>query len=244
LYTFAASETELVIEIPVYETTTSDQGVSVERAHIFVVASGSSLAVSELYVFANAGDRTYIGKDELQGRRPTSSFLLPEQSYDLKLDDGSLGGRFLATESGFVDTEPHWPGTTQVLFSYSVGCGAGGCDLGRIVLHPIAFLNVLIADTGVQVESKDLTFEGRGEAEGQTYVNYAGRNFAPGDRLDFTIVLGQPDWVQAASATRRSTALPWIFLGAMITSLVLIYPYWQRRVQAAAIEEYKRSKRP
>ena len=241
LLTFETGQSELAIELAVYETTIDDKSISVERAHIFVVASGSGIAVSELYVFANSGDRTYLGKEELQGRRATSSFLLPQQSYNLALDDGALRGRFLSTEGGFVDTEPHWPGTTQVMFSYSLDCGADGCDLSRVVLHPIANLNVLIADSGVWVDSKTLTFEGRGEAEGQTYLNYVGRNLASGDRLDFAVGLGPAGPVQTVSARSSSTYLPWIILGGVPSGLVLVYPFWRRRVRAAAIEEYKSS---
>ena len=243
LLTFEPGEVELVTEITIYETTTDDQSISVERAHIFVTVSGPGLAVTELYVFANSGDRTYIGEEEVQGRRPTSSFLLPQEGYNLALDDGALGGRFLSIEGGFADTEPHWPGTTQVMFSYSVDCGADGCDLSRKMHHPISNLNVLIADSGVRVESKSLVFEGKREAEGQSYLNYVGRNLASGERLDFSVYLGQGVSAQAASSKSGSTGLPWIVLGGVVTGLALVYPFWRQRVRAAAIEEYKESKK-
>ena len=53
-----------------------------------------------MYVFDNPTDRTYVGKDEIDGRRWTSRYLLPRAARDLALDDGTLGGRFFLAEDG------------------------------------------------------------------------------------------------------------------------------------------------
>ena len=55
-------------------------GIQVERAHLFVSVSGASASVSELYVFANQTDRTYIGSEIQDGIRDVSRFLLPASS--------------------------------------------------------------------------------------------------------------------------------------------------------------------
>jgi hypothetical protein len=239
MLTFEPGQAELEADIQVYEATEEGGQISAERAHIFVTASEDSLLVTELYVFANPTDRTYIGKEEVEGRRWTSRFVLPEGSYNLSFEDGSLGARFLATEKGFVDTEPQWPGTTSVLFQYALDCNRGECNLDRELVHPISNLNVLIPDTGAQLEAKALTLQGRMEAQGQSYLNYAGSDLKPGEQLDLRLHLSQAG-APAAAPRGRSTspqALPWIILVSVLAVLALAYPFWRRRIEAAARDQ-------
>lgn len=236
MLSFEPDQSELTPEIVVYETSTANDAISVGRAHIFVDASETSLSVTELYVFVNPTDRTYTGSQEVEGRRWTSRFVLPQGSRDLTLSDGALGARFLSTEDGFVDTEPQWPGSTSVLFNYTVDCPAGNCDLARQITHPVTDLNVLVAESGVQVESDALTLEGTQQAEGQSYLNYVAHDLVPGQRLDLSVRL-VPDAPAVATTSRGDTqVLPWIILGTVIAALVLVYPFWRQRVQASARE--------
>jgi len=235
---FEPGQSELSTEILVYEATTDVRTVRAERAHIFVTLSDMGLGVTELYVFSNTTDRTYVGAQEIDGRRWTTRFLLPKDGFDLSFDDGTLGGRFLSTpEGGFVDTEPHWPGTTSVLFSYDLACLGGNCNLSRELLYPISNLNVLIPDTGAVVDSAQLTLAGTQEAQGGSFLNYAGLNLASGQELDLRVRL--PGAVSQPAATRggQASALPWIILGSVLVGLVLVYPFWRRRVEAAAREK-------
>jgi hypothetical protein len=239
---FELGESELVTEMPVYETTTDDEDIFVERAHALIDVSGgelgqpASLLVTELHVFFNPGDRTFVGREEVQGRRAVSRFLLPQDSYDWTFDDGTLGGRFLATDGGFVDTEPLWPGTTSVMFRYTLDCRASDCSLVKDVTHPISNLNLLIPDTGVRVESSQLAFAGKVDAEGQDHLNYVGRDLAPGERLELNVRLDQTGLAPLASPRGSSSALPWIILGGVLTALVLVYPFWRQHVRASAQE--------
>ncbi len=234
LVSFEAGQSEMVLDISVYEATTDDSQIRVGRAHLFVTASDETLSVSELYVFQNAGDRTYVGQESVQGRRWTAKFMLPAESRDLTPDDGSLGGRFLPIDGGFVDTEPQWPGSTSVLFSYVLECPRGRCDLSRVVMHAISDLNVLVADTGAAVESKTLAFDGKREAQGQSYLNYVGRDLTRGGALDLALLLPGATPAGAVSAQGGVQALPWIILGSIVAVIPLIYPFWRRRIEAAA----------
>jgi len=230
---FESGQNEIPAELLVYEPTTSDDGIGVDRAHLFAAISGDALSVTELFVFANPGDRTYIGKGQIQGRRWTSQFLLPKGSHDLIFTDGSLGGRFLKVPDGFVDTEPLWPGRTSVMFSYVLDCKAGDCNLTREMLYPISVLNLLIADTGVRVESDRLTYEGKVTAQGQDYLNYTARNLAVGEHFN---VRFQPSGVTPsvrAISGRNRLSLPWIaiVIGAVIAVVVLGYPFWRQRTR-------------
>ena len=240
---FAAGQDEIATEIAVYETTDSAERIGIERAHILITPSdrdreaSAGLSVAEFYVFANPTDRTYVGTQEMEGRRWVSRFSLPPGSHDLAFDDGAPGGRFLAVEGGFVDTGPLWPGSTRVLFSYVLDCPAGDCDLSRQILYPIANLNVLLPDAGMQVAGSQLTLEGRREAQGQRYLNYAGHDLAPGGMLDLHVRLSPVPSLLAPSSLGDARALLWIILGSLAAALVLAYPFWQqRRISQAAAQ--------
>jgi hypothetical protein len=234
MLSFQTGQSELAVEVAVYETTTDDSDIYIERAHLLVAVTDVGLEVTELYVFGNLTDRTYVGMDDIGGRLWTSRFVLPLGSSDLALDDGTLGGRFLATEDGFVDTEPHWPGSTRVLFSYVMACPSGTCDLARELVHPISDLNMLIADAGVTVDSKQLVFQGKRDAQGQPYLNYVASDLASGKVLDLRVRLPGAASTGMLSPRKGTQALPWIILGAVLTGLVLIYPFWRKRIEAAA----------
>jgi hypothetical protein len=238
ILSFEAGQSDLSTEVLVYEATTDAREVEAERAHIFVTLSDTGLSVTELYVFSNSTDRTYVGAEEIDGRRWTSRFILPQDSHDLTLDDGTLGSRFLLAPGGFVDTEPHWPGTTSVLYSYTLDCRAGDCSLARELTHPISTLNLLIPDTGSTVASAQLVFEGKREAQGNPYMNYVGRNLASGQELDLRVRLpgaaSQSIPSQRSQGGGQTSTLPWIILGAVLAALALVYPFWRRRIEAAA----------
>jgi hypothetical protein len=242
LLSFEPGQDAVSVELLVYATTTDDAQVGVERAHLFLTLSEGGVEATELYVFVNTGDRTYVGTEEVDGRLWTSQFTLPEGGHDLVFDDGSLGGRFLPTESGFVDTEPQWPGSTSVMFHYALDCERGECDLSREIEHPIANLNVLVPEAAVQVQSAQLTFEGRRDAQGAAYLNYVGRDLAPGQRLDLRLRLEEAGPAPAVSQSRGTQSLPWIILGAVLVGLALIYPFWRRRIESAAREATGRGK--
>ena len=35
----------------------------------------------------------------------------------------------------------------------------------------------------------------------------------------------------------RTSALPWIILGTVVAALALVYPFWRRRIEAAARQD-------
>jgi hypothetical protein len=222
------------IDILVYEVTTDDPGIVAERAHMFVTILETGLSVTELYVFANSTVRTFVGTDTIDGRRWTSRFILPEGSHDMVFDDGAVGGRFLRAPGGFVDTEPHWPGTTSVLFSYDLDCRQGDCDLGRELTHAITNLNVLIPDTSVVVVSGQLALEGKHQAQDNVYMNYVGHDLTAGQELDLRVRLPGAAPLVSRSERGGTSALPWIVLGTAVGVLALVYPFWRRRVESAA----------
>jgi len=227
-----------------YQVRVSYQGVVYSSGLLTFEQGQTELAVDVIvYETFNPDDRTYVGTQEMEGRQPVSRFQLPRSAHDLTFEDGTLGGRFLTTEDGFADTEPLWPGSTSVLFSYVVDCPGGICDLSREIVYPIANLNVLLADAGSRIESERLVLEGRRGAEGTSYLNYVGHDLSAGETLQLRIVSSRAAPSSAAAPTGRGPALPWIILGAVLAAQAIAYPFWRERVRAKALANARESEK-
>lgn len=234
---FDAGQTEITVELTVYETTQERDGIRADRAHLLIGIDGTTLTVTELYVVTNPADRTYVGTEELDGRRWTSRFYLPAGAHTLTFDDGTLGGRFLAMEGGFVDAEPLWPGRTNIMFSYRLDCPTGRCDLSRKTTYDLTNLNVLIPSGRATLVSDQLLLEGTVGSQQEEYQNFVSRNIPAGERLDIRVRLAGATF--SGSASPSASRLPWFLLGGVLAALVVLYPFWRQRVRAAAWAEFQ-----
>lgn len=234
---FEADQTEITVEITVYETTRERDGIRADRAHLLIGVDGTTLTVTELYVIINPGDRTYVGTEELEGRRWTSRFYLPTGAHTLTFDDGTLGGRFLAMAGGFVDAEPLWPGRTNIMFSYRIDCATGRCDLSREITYDITNLNVLIPSGRATIVSDQLLLEGTVGSQQEEYQNLVARNIPAGERLDIRVRLAGTAF--SGSTSPSASRLPWYLLGGVLAALAVLYPFWRQRVRAAAWAEFQ-----
>lgn len=241
LLTFSAGETTLSVPIQVYDSIESDEVVSIERAHIFVDFRDGGLAVGEMYIFSNSSDRIYIGAEAVaEGKRATLRLSLPAGATGLAVEGGELGQRFFETENGFVDTWSLPPGQAsgRLMFSYALPYDPSGYDLVRDILYPLKAINVLVADVGVDVASKQLTLEGSRGMQGQSYLNLTAQDLGKGERLvvHFSGSPGQPmKGGEAVPAQTPQASKPplwsWVALGLVVLALgfVLGYPLFRRQ---------------
>ena len=230
-------ETTLGAAIEVYEITEGpdEAAIRVERMHVFVDFEDGVMSVGELHIFANTGDRTFVGvKDPELGQRVTLRFALPEGATDLRFQMGGGGDRHPVTEYGFADTQAVRPGTSQqVLYGYTLRYGeADTFDFVKPLLYPTANLNVLVPRVGLDVTSDQVELNEIRTVEGQAYLNLNGRNLAAGDELSVHFE-GLQDIVHQATATgatQNEFDPKWIALGLAALALVggIIYPSLRR----------------
>jgi hypothetical protein len=253
LLTFSEGETILSVPIQVYESTESDEVVSIERAHIFVEFEKDKLLLGEMYIFSNSSDRIYIGVEEVaEGQRGTLSLFLPTGAQGLTFEDGELGQRFFETDRGFVDTWPLPPGQAsgQLIFSYFLPYDPSGYDLTREIPYPLKAINVLVAEVGVDVTSDQLTLEGSRGMQGQSYLNLSGQNLNKGERITLHFsgspgerVLEGGEAVPAQPLQPGDQSLlRWVALGLVVLAVgfALGYPLLRRQskeANEAAVEE-------
>ena len=233
---FESGQTEIQADILIYETTTSDEAISLARIHFVVTAADGALEVSEVQSFSNSGDRTYIGAEPAAGaQRTTVRFAAPAGAQDLQLDDETSHGRFIQAADGFADTLPVIPGqgTLQVVFSYYLPYNPASTLLTTTFLYPARVVNVFVSDTGVEMSSSQMMLMGQMGSGAQAYVGYVGQNFAAGDSLalEFKGESTGGSTNPAATGGVSNTGYILIFggLALLLVALAMAYPALKRR---------------
>ncbi len=241
---FEADQNQLEADLFIYETTTSDEAISIARIHFIITASEGALVVDEVQSFSNSGDRTYIGAEPPAGaQRTTVRFAPPPQAQDVQVDEGANVGRFVQTADGYADTLPVVPGqsTLQVILSYVIPYDAASTLLTTTFLYPTRAVNVFLSDSGVEMSSQQMILMGQMGTGAQAYIGYVGQNFAKGDTLTLEfkgkVATGAPTATPSGGLSTTGYVLIAGGLVLLLVALAVAYPALRRKGEAAPSEE-------
>jgi hypothetical protein len=191
-------------DILVYETTSDDSALRVERSHLIIEMGVGQLEVTEMIVLVNDGDRTYVGSEEVvPGKRATARVLLPAGATDVSVTTPQAASAMVRTGDGLADTRPVVPGQHEYVVSYALACDGPTFSLLKPVLYPTDALDVLVAAPGADVDAPVLERLGTRETSGATYEHLRGRSL-PGDT---DVVLRFRGLRQPASVERDASRL-------------------------------------
>ena len=233
LLAFPEGENLLSIPFTVYEPTTSDEDLWVEKAHLILDFGPEAISAQEVQIFVNGGNTTYIGSTGEEGGA-TIHFPLPQGAYGVQLIEGLMDCCVLETETGMASDRPLFPGSHQFVFSYEVDYQSPTYTLSKGVAYPIHSLDILIADEGVEVTAPGLTVEEPLSLEGGRYLHLTGQNLTPADQLTLQFADLPPEAPQTAPAPSSATDLgvfQWVVVGvvALGVFLALGYPFLKKR---------------
>ncbi|MBI2831574.1 MAG: carboxypeptidase regulatory-like domain-containing protein [Chloroflexi bacterium] len=185
LINFGQGETTQSVTVNVFDSTTSDDAISIVLAHMVFYAGEGFLQVKEYVQVANMSDRTYIGSTEEPSlrRNETLRFDLPAGATELKYSLGLKEGYIASSGDGFVDTLPIIPGAREVSYSYKVSYDPAGYTVSKKVTYPIMNFNLLIEDKGITAASSMLTAQETLNIGGVQLKHYAGGKFTRGDTI-------------------------------------------------------------
>jgi hypothetical protein len=176
----------LELPVKIYDTTTNDSALFVERLHYFFeLVDEGTMRVVELHIISNPGDKTLIAASEGQ---PVVTFELPPQANNLDLQDGALGERYVTTTNGFGDTLPVLPGSGdyQVIFAYDLPYD-GKLDFIRPSNMPANAVVLLVPEDGIKIKGDNIEDGGTRDVDGVPFHMYNGSSLATGDELRLTI---------------------------------------------------------
>ena len=238
---FPAGQSALNLPITVFETTADPSGVRADRVHYIVEFDNDRALIAEMIVFSLAGNKAYTGDGTGVLR-----FTLPPGAEDVEIEGGELGGRYLPTQDGFVDTLPLEPGqgTQQILYRYSIPFTRNSLDLVRSLAYPATNVNALVADVGAKVTSEQLRDQTVRQTQGGNFISLSGQNVAANQPISLRfsdLPLGVSSDAAALSVPKPATsdrALLLIFIGVvgLVAALLVALPLLRRQsVPAAAV---------
>lgn len=142
--------------IHIYETTTSDEFILIERIHVLADFPSPNLAqIVEIFIVSNLGEATFVAESPGQA---TVSFPLPPGAGSISFDDGVLGERYLKTDDGFGDTVsiPPGAGVYQTLVYYTLPIQGNTFDFSQEMNYPVRAAIIMMPEGEGFVEGPNL----------------------------------------------------------------------------------------
>lgn len=182
-----AEATYLELTIQIYETTTSDESLVIDRVHLLAdFPSPEYVQIVEIYIVSNLGDATVVAANPGEA---TISFPLPADAESIEFENGALGQRYLQTENGFGDTVsiPPGSGVYQVLVYYKLPVRRNRLDFSQEMPYPAQAVIVMVPDGEAVLKGSTLEDRGIQAIPDGSVQMYSGAALARGESLEFRI---------------------------------------------------------
>jgi hypothetical protein len=227
---------QVVMDVPIYETTTDLATVQVDQMHVLFDLSTDGLETKELYIVSNTGERTVkdvydLGNDKFAALK----LPLPEDADYIffKPDDQD---RFIKLKGEFADTYPLLPGDrpTQIATDYLVPY-SGKRTYTYTAPVDTSRINFIVPEqAGISLTAEGLQGpEVTTLQDGTIYQVYSYSDLKAGTSLSVTLSgtpLGAPKNTSASNALAISVAL----LGLAVIGIGV---WWWRRPGTTEEEE-------
>ena len=179
---FPEGETLLRVAATIYETTSDDSGIVVERQHVLIDFEAGAVVIRELCVLNNTADTIYVGQEGI-----TVQFSLPSGAEELSFSDAEEANHFVEVTGGFAYVRALAPGQRQVLYAYQVPYDGQQLALSRRLVYPTNSYDAMIADVGVEVESPQLEYQSLTGGEETAYLHFSGQNLPADSEVVLTL---------------------------------------------------------
>ncbi len=234
---FSHSGTETVLDLNLYESTTSDEAVDITQLHHVIVFQPDAINVFQIYVVGNQSNQAYIGDENGQ----TFDFTLPENAQNIIFQGSQSNDRFIETELGYADTDPVLPGEEglAVALTYDIPYEGDNIEIEIPLYADVNSSNILLDGRGIELESDQLLFVDNRDIQGNTFALYNGVPLQAGDTLRFklnNISSLASIFPEGAVATITppgisQTTLLWSLLGLGVVAVIgagVVYPLTRR----------------
>lgn len=186
---FETGENVQTADINVYDTTTSDEAISVAMSYVVIARQDDNLAITEYYLFADNSDHAYIGSPTADsgGEKETLRFSLPKGATNMQAILGLSGSSIIRQGNDFIDTEAVTPEGRDISYSYLIPINSAKQTLSWTLNYNIMRFDVLSKPNSIQVISDRLTKQNPINIDGQSYDDYAAQNLPRNDTINITL---------------------------------------------------------
>ncbi len=204
---FLPDSTETTLDINVYETTDDPSVVTPTTLHRIVAFVPDFISITDIYVYSNNSDKTFIGTMGADGMPETVRIAVPENAQEVSFQFDTARQ---SENNIYVDSRPVTPGTENYSLAVSYGIPIGGksVTVKTPLLDSIPAVNLLVTDQGESIASDQLERLQDRTIQGDTYQQWKGENFAAGDELVITFSrLNKLDFAAATGGAAPAGAL-------------------------------------
>ena len=212
--------------ITVFPTTDDQSVIRVESSTIVIAQvdpQQQQITVLEMMTLVNESTNVYIGDKRGEPgtgvpgvRNRTLTVDLPEGAGSFQIQRGLGSDQLIPSAGKFYFTEPVFPGSRQIVYSYQIGYPFAVHLFSRPLSYRTNLLRVLMPEIGARIDSPDLDPAGLTELQGRRYQMLFGTNLSPGTVVRLQ-VSGLP--VQPTGARLDFEALRILTMGLVLLAL-------------------------
>ena len=157
---FPPGEDRITLDLPVYDTTSSDENIFLLSLNVIVYPDdeGVSVNVTSLYVFENSGDTVFTGK-QTDSDTTTLVFSVPEKAENVAFSDGLNPEAVERKGEKLYNKLPFLPGMKRVALGYSLALSQIGGKFPIGFDYEVGDLAIFIRKTelGIRVGQPEAT---------------------------------------------------------------------------------------
>ena len=227
---FPAGESLLSIPLTVYDATSDDGALVVERMHLIIDREQDLLYVQEVHIFGNESTSTYVGSPG-EDERGTIRFLLPPEAANVEWMSGFPQGSVVISDEGFDFVLPVLPGSAEFSFGYILPFSAPPYAFERITPYSVRSMDVFAAVGEVTLTSAQMTTSQPVSMPGGDYHHLEAAELPTGTVFAFQVDPVEPSHDALAPSEGTSQLATIAIIGgiALLAVLILAYPFLRRR---------------
>ncbi len=118
---FLPGKDEITLDLPVYETTSSDENISLLSLNVIIYPDdeGAKVNVTSLHAFENSGDTVFTG-EQTESDTTTLVFPIPEKAVDVTFSESVNPEAVVRKEEKLYSRLPFLPGMKRIALGYSL----------------------------------------------------------------------------------------------------------------------------
>ena len=184
---FKQGETNVGIDLSVYETTEENVGLKISNASLIIAGFDevdNKVIAMEVVSLLNPSEKTYIPNPRgPQGPMGLPRFSLPPGATDLTVHEGIDQAQVIQVDRGFGVMSPILPGPTEIIYAYRFPYEGSSVSVSKSLSMGADEYLVLVQKGPWSVSSPQLTAQGAVNIGGKEYYQLGGQNLGSGSNL-------------------------------------------------------------
>jgi hypothetical protein len=211
--------------LTVYDATTSTKKIAVLSDSILLQTPNAQkgiVTVSELYVFNNLDNHTYVGSLNAGSGMPNAlRFPLPHTARNVSLSTGFDGYQSVQVNSGFASSAAVPPGISQFAFTFDMPYSQSSYDFDYLVVYPTVQLSLYVP-TDLHASSDTLASQGIVTADQRPYQLLRANTLSPGKEVHAQLD-GLPTVLpKVGPSSSSNTNMLWLIAALIVMALILL----------------------